>query len=77
LYIVYAEILNYSGDPKTSEYAFFKKLKKDASLRFSSAPGKKDDDSLSSKKPEFDDSFKGWFNLNYVFVWINSLIKRL
>ncbi|CAK8571685.1 unnamed protein product [Lathyrus sativus] len=39
-------------DPKTSEYAFFKKLKKDASLKFSSGPVKKDDLSLSSKKPE-------------------------
>ncbi|CAL5207095.1 unnamed protein product [Lathyrus oleraceus] len=39
-------------DPKTSEYAFFKKLKKDASLKFSSGPVKKDDSSLSSKKSE-------------------------
>ncbi|PNY17927.1 hypothetical protein L195_g014683 [Trifolium pratense] len=44
-------------DPKTSEYAFFKKLKKDASLRFSSGPVKKDD-SWSSKKPESDDCSK-------------------
>ncbi|KAK2401422.1 hypothetical protein QL285_051020 [Trifolium repens] len=44
-------------DPKTSEYAFFKKLKKDASLRFSSDPVKKDD-SLSSKKPESGDCSK-------------------
>ena len=67
-------ILNYSGDPKTSEYAFFKKLKKDASLRFSSGPGKRDDDSLSYKKPEFDDCSKGWFNLNFVSVWVNTVI---
>jgi hypothetical protein len=55
------------GDPKTSEYAFFKKLKKDASLRFSSDPVKKDD-SLSLKKPESGDCSKGWFNFNYVSV---------
>ncbi|XP_058746615.1 uncharacterized protein LOC131619541 [Vicia villosa] len=38
-------------DPKTSEYAFFKKLKKDASLKFSSGLVK-EDGSLSSKKSE-------------------------
>ncbi|CAI8602758.1 unnamed protein product [Vicia faba] len=45
-------------DAKTSEYAFFKKLKKDASLKFSSGPVKKDDSSLSSKKPESGECFK-------------------
>ncbi|KAK7345699.1 hypothetical protein VNO77_16309 [Canavalia gladiata] len=38
-------------DPKTSEYAFFKKLKKDASGRVRSRPLQKDY-CLSSKKPE-------------------------
>ncbi|MED6134739.1 hypothetical protein PIB30_039741 [Stylosanthes scabra] len=32
-----------ANDPKTSEYAFFKKLKKDAGLRFNSHPVQKDD----------------------------------
>ncbi|XP_057427551.1 uncharacterized protein LOC130720868 isoform X3 [Lotus japonicus] len=41
-------------DPKTSEYAFFKKLKNDASLRFYAHPLKKDA-SLSSKKPRSSD----------------------
>ncbi|TKY52804.1 hypothetical protein E2542_SST24326 [Spatholobus suberectus] len=41
-------------DPKTSEFAFFKKLKKDASLGFRSHPLQKDS-RLSSKKPEFNE----------------------
>ncbi|RDX88686.1 hypothetical protein CR513_29694, partial [Mucuna pruriens] len=41
-------------DPKTSEFAFFKKLKKDASLGFPSNPLQKDS-RLSSKKPESRD----------------------
>lgn len=50
-------------DPKTSEYAFFKKLKNDASLRFYAHPLKKDA-SLSSKKPRSSDYSRGWLNLN-------------
>jgi len=50
--------------PKTSEFAFFKKLKKDASAGFRSRPMQKDS-RLSSKKPESSGYSRGWLNFNF------------
>ena len=46
------------NDPKTSEYAFFKKLKKDAGLRFHSRPLQKDDS--QPKKTIPSEYCRGW-----------------
>jgi len=48
-------------DPKTSEFAFFKKLKKDASEGFRIRPLQKES-RQSSKKPESTDYSRGWLN---------------
>ncbi|KAJ1416840.1 hypothetical protein SESBI_16995 [Sesbania bispinosa] len=66
-------------DPKTSEFAFFKKLKKDANLRFRPRPLQKDA-CLSPKKPESGDYSRGWFNLKvkkkFVYFLVDSTEER-
>ncbi|KAF7818498.1 hypothetical protein G2W53_023953 [Senna tora] len=50
------EVLTYANPPKTSEYAFFKKLKEDAGQRCHSNSTQKDAHLL--KKPESNDRFR-------------------